>query len=179
MVSCVLTICLFLVVNVLTVYGHMCMIYPYQRGGQVSDINVIEAPECDNSNYNQSLMAPCYKENNAAETVPQYIDGHDSKQVMIQQKNHDHYNASNPGNFTWNLYSYQLSTKRYYFVRTLGSVPDTDTNGSQALYQLIVQVGHLTKASDFQYVIQGVYYTNNYYNGIQYNFYQCADVTPA
>ena len=151
----------------------MCMIYPYQRGGEVMDINKIEAPECDNSNYNESLMAPCYRENNEPETVTQFIDSN-SKQILIQQKNHDHYNETNPGNFTFNLFTYNSITNDYKFVSTLGSVPDTQTNGSQALYQLIALIPSLTHG--LHYVIQGVYYTNNYYQGIQFNFYQCADV---
>eukprot|EP01084_Bolivina_argentea_P198364 339690_1 len=144
-------------------FGHMCMVSPYQRGGVVSDINTIEAPECDNSNYNNGTSpgkSPCYHEDKSDERIAQFI-GRGAEQIFVMQKNHDHFNKSNPGNFTWNLWGYNTATGTYSFEKMLGSIPDTQTNGAQAFYQI---TAHVPSVEEEHYVVQGIYYTNNYYN---------------
>ncbi len=84
---------------------------------------------------------------------------------MTIQKNLDHFEASNPGNFSvfmWN------STGGNIFW---GSVPDTAAP-TLSLYYLDLVVPKTLPTGN--YVLQSVYATNN--PGAPPNFYQCSDV---
>eukprot|EP00486_Rosalina_sp_Unknown_P007667 CAMPEP_0201582200 /NCGR_PEP_ID=MMETSP0190_2-20130828/81723_1 /ASSEMBLY_ACC=CAM_ASM_000263 /TAXON_ID=37353 /ORGANISM="Rosalina sp." /LENGTH=105 /DNA_ID=CAMNT_0048021643 /DNA_START=21 /DNA_END=335 /DNA_ORIENTATION=+ len=91
------------------VFGHMCMMNPYQRGGLVPDetLNTLGADACGNANIykngTKNGVPPCYGQSNDDERITNFI-GRNAEQPMLVYKNVDHYNKTNPGNFTWNLW---------------------------------------------------------------------------
>ena len=95
---------------------------------------------------------------------------------MLVYKNGEHYNASNPGNFTWNLYDYNPQTDKYKFVKRLGWKPDLKT-GPLVDFNVVAIIPD--NLEDEHYVVQTIYYTNSYvYNSTKEttSFYQCSDV---
>eukprot|EP01084_Bolivina_argentea_P147076 257373_1 len=91
--------------------SHLCSLNPYQRGGMVSDseLSVRGAIECYNpdvgANGQSTGSWPCYKMTTDDERISNFI-GRNARQIMFAQKNLDHYNPNNPGNFTWNLFTF-------------------------------------------------------------------------
>jgi len=145
-------LCLFVV----GVWSHMCLLNPYQREDKNINMNQIANPACD-------LDTPPCGGASPDERVTEFISDN-SEWIYVINKNLDHYNAMNPGNFTINL----LNTNQQ-FLMTIGSVPDSNAP-SGSIYQLYQKVpGNLGNGEP--YVVQAIYYTNQ-----GYNFYQCGDV---
>ena len=158
----------------------MCALNPYQRGGIVNgtELNSNGTTQCGNvnviANGSSNGIEPCYGQYNDDERITNFI-GRNANQPMMVYKNLDHYNGSNPGNFTWNLYSYNTATDVYTFVKYLGSQYDTDTKGAHASYQITATIPDNLEGE--HYVIQTIYYTNTHIWNTSdiVNFYQCAD----
>eukprot|EP00484_Ammonia_sp_Unknown_P003252 CAMPEP_0197074924 /NCGR_PEP_ID=MMETSP1384-20130603/211350_1 /TAXON_ID=29189 /ORGANISM="Ammonia sp." /LENGTH=175 /DNA_ID=CAMNT_0042513765 /DNA_START=23 /DNA_END=550 /DNA_ORIENTATION=- len=157
-------------------YGEMCLLLPYQRGGLVPDdeLNADGAAACNirntYENGTNAGSAPCYGRSNDDERIDQFI-GRNAEQVMIAQKNKDWFNSANPGNFTFNLWSWNGGDMK--FVKTLNSTKDT--NSTKEFYQVTVLIPSVDQ--DEHYVVQAIYFTNTKdENGTVVNFYQCSDV---
>mmetsp|Transcript_74130 Transcript_74130/g.66702 ORF Transcript_74130/g.66702 Transcript_74130/m.66702 type:complete len:184 (+) Transcript_74130:19-570(+) len=159
------------------VYSEMCLVSPYQRGGLVPDdqLNSEHSPACNVRNTYENGTdpgkPPCYGRSKSDERITQFI-GRNALQVFIAQKIQDWYNPANPGNFTFNLLQYNGDNKAPSFVKTFGSIPDT--NSSKEFYQINATIP--SNLSQDHYVVQAIYYTNTAVNGTTINFYQCADV---
>mmetsp|Transcript_5779 Transcript_5779/g.9673 ORF Transcript_5779/g.9673 Transcript_5779/m.9673 type:complete len:180 (+) Transcript_5779:48-587(+) len=161
------------------VLGHMCALSPYQRGGIVpdEDLNNVGQAQCGNANVNSTGapngIAPCYGQSRDDERITNFI-GRGAYQPMVVYKNEQHYNADNPGNFTWNLYEFNTATDEYKFITTLGSKRDTD-NGDLTNFQIEPEIPFGLNGE--HYVVQSIYYTNQkiYANTTTF-FVQCSDV---
>lgn len=150
----------FISLLIASVYGHMCLLSPYQRGGRVShaDINTQGADPCG------LTTGPCGGVNASNSEMTAFATGETITVVM--QKNLDHYVLATPGNFTAILRSHNETTKPF----TLGTIAD-DKDESGAIYQI---VGTIPETDEGPYILQAIYYTNNAQAPAA--FYQCADI---
>lgn len=137
------------------------MLNPYQRGGIVPDEQLNNQGDiaCGNanihSNGSQNGVWPCYGQYNDDERITSFI-GRNAYQPMLIYKNIDHYNASNPGNFTWNLFEYNVQTDVYKFIKEMASTPDT-SSGPLTDYNTIAIIPDNLQGE--HYVVQTIYYT--------------------
>lgn len=116
----------FFILIVVTLFGvcnsYMCLLNPYQRGGAIpqASLNKAGSEECGRTskycggvNSNNSEMSAFF----SGDTI-----------VIALQKNLDHYNSANPGNFTIHLF--QNSNPKLF-----GSVQDS-SYGSLSIYEV-------------------------------------------
>eukprot|EP01091_Cochliopodium_minus_P021271 TRINITY_DN9655_c0_g1_i1.p1 TRINITY_DN9655_c0_g1~~TRINITY_DN9655_c0_g1_i1.p1 ORF type:complete len:164 (-),score=46.56 TRINITY_DN9655_c0_g1_i1:30-494(-) len=148
---------LLLVVLLAIVYtsnAHLCLIAPHQRG-TLADFNKEASADCG------LQQGPCGGRNPQEPAV----EIHPAAQFYATfQKNLNHYNPSNPGNFTisWGRYENPSS------FTNLATIPDTNSS-SLTLYINQLKFPIVNQAQ--RGVIQVVYNTN-----IGLTFYQCADI---
>jgi len=135
--------------------GHMCMVNPYQRGGQV-DLQQKANTDCF------LTTGPCGG-TSPDEHIRNFLVP-DETWFFVLQKNLDHYNEANPGNFTINLLS-----KDNTFMTMLAVFPDTSDSTFTIYQPLGVVPSYLTQNEN--YIVQAIYYTNH-----GNNYYQCSDV---
>jgi len=137
-------------------YAHMCMLNPYQRDGPVDAINTVGASAC-------GLTTPPCGGTSPDEVIKEIVSDN-NQWAFVMQKNLNHFNSANPGNFTVNVLNAQMT-----FVDHIGSVPDTNLT-SLSFYQLYTKIPTNLLAGD-HYIIQAIYFTNH-----GNNYYQCSDV---
>jgi len=135
-------------------FGHMCLFNPHQRGSLLG-ANIVGAPICD-----LWQNAPCGGMTPESPTI--YAEVGSNYSIVIQ-KNKDHFNGSDPGNFT---ISFSLSYDIFDF-QLLAVVPDTNAT-SLAVYEVDVALPSMVTEHG---IIQVIYNTNT-----GYVWYQCADI---
>mmetsp|Transcript_2034 Transcript_2034/g.7359 ORF Transcript_2034/g.7359 Transcript_2034/m.7359 type:complete len:180 (+) Transcript_2034:84-623(+) len=137
---------------------HLCLFWPPQRG-ELDGYNKVEADDCG------LQTGPC----GGRATGP--IEGHTmavgANNTITFQKNQNHYNATEPGNFSFAI-AYRSNPQQQHDFIDLGSIPDTDTP-ALTMYTVPVELPNpiLRHA-----VLQVAYNTNNSPG----TFYQCADI---
>ncbi|KAL5015465.1 hypothetical protein ScPMuIL_009735 [Solemya velum] len=146
------------VVVVPACWSHVCLLSPPQRGSMMG-INKPGAPDCGLEN------ATCGGRGAQANTV---ILRSGQNFTVIVQKNLNHFNMSNPGNFNISL----LDEKAMKYTH-LAMIPDT-SDPSLTLYSAMVKIPDgIAKQA---YALQVVYNTMDPSPPL---FYQCSDVTVA
>eukprot|EP00485_Elphidium_margaritaceum_P008386 CAMPEP_0202691818 /NCGR_PEP_ID=MMETSP1385-20130828/6418_1 /ASSEMBLY_ACC=CAM_ASM_000861 /TAXON_ID=933848 /ORGANISM="Elphidium margaritaceum" /LENGTH=176 /DNA_ID=CAMNT_0049347271 /DNA_START=92 /DNA_END=622 /DNA_ORIENTATION=- len=169
---------LFVIATIASVFGEMCLLSPYQRGGLVPDHELdMGGPECNIRNVypngTDSGSPPCYSRSNDDERISGFI-GTSAEQIMVVTKNgrEQWYNAARPGNFSFELYEFHGNDK-LTFIKELGNI--RDTNNTRGLYQMNSTIPKVQ--AEEHYVVRAVYYTNSKDEaGNEVQFIQCADV---
>jgi hypothetical protein len=136
--------------------AHLCLLQPMQRGG-VEGSGEIGAKACF------GVTAPC---GNYPKAGPISSVAPRGTMTLVQfQKNEDHYNAENPGNFSivgWN---------GAFAGPPIATLAD---NSAPSLTVFTVSLWTPMEAPPGNYTLQVVYYTNN--PNAPPAFYACADV---
>eukprot|EP00026_Physarum_polycephalum_P019856 Phypoly_transcript_22079.p1 GENE.Phypoly_transcript_22079~~Phypoly_transcript_22079.p1 ORF type:complete len:160 (+),score=19.81 Phypoly_transcript_22079:100-579(+) len=139
-------------------FAHMCMFSPPQRGA-LQNVNTANTLDCS------WTKGPCGGEYDPEKPYTAFARG--TNFTVVWQKNQNHWYSSNPGSFSLSWADSNSPTdfqEIYSFV---------DTNlPSLTVYSYVLDVSAKIPASSKSGIFQLVYYCP----GINYNFYQCADV---
>jgi len=146
-------IIIFVILIVTSCLAHVCFLNPEQRGGVNSGINQIASNECFQT------TAPC---GSFPQGAPEVFYASGENITVIFQKNLNHWDATNPGNFTVNF------SENGMMWKNLASMPDNN-DASLTLFTLNVTIPNIKAPKTMLQVIYAP-------NGPPGPFYQCADI---